>query len=129
MIPILFFTLCVSFAGVDDCSYEWITIPSELIPEWYLSLGGTREDVELVSAFYVPQLKLVVVSEVHTIESIIHEREHILCELEWKDETMRKLCNMKVDLPYLTQSTRPQDATPTPPLISEKLAYSSKYQW
>lgn len=100
-----FFTLCVSLAGVDDCSYSWEVIQDRAeFEDIYVNKYNGTSDPVTVAAFTIQSAKVVVLTPGKFIEQITHEYWHVICNLEYdlhKEYELAKNCHMKVDLVYL----------------------------
>ena len=107
MIPILFFSLCVTFAGVEDCDYEWIVFEPDELRAKYLSFDGQQE-IDKVGAFYISAERTVYLSTEKTLESLLHEIKHIECSIQLKLDLKfdTYYCNFLVDLVYTVAPQR-----------------------
>lgn len=133
MTPFFFLIpLCLSLGGVDqDCNYQYEVLPSmDLLQERY-QLYMDSTDVGLVKGFYSNAEKTMFVSPLDTVETILHEIEHIKCFNDFpvgRDIELLNMCNFKVDQHLLSQSIRPESDkiginTIPIPEISDKMAF------
>lgn len=103
MTPLFFFfTLCVSYAGADNCDYSWVVV----------------DDLDSAGS-YDPTTKTVHVSPYRISEVMTHEIKHIKCGLMYENDYTLDItfCNYTVDLEYTKQSIRniPTSSPPTHP--------------
>jgi len=125
MTPIFFFfSLCIPFAGSDDCSFEWELLPLEEIQTKYVEYGGKRDPLT-VNGFTVDSERKLFAT---TIPILIHEIEHAYCILENKELVERGFCHFRVDSIYLVQGSHDVAPTPEPPTISQKLRYTMMFR-
>jgi len=125
MTPIFFFfTLCIPFAGSEDCTFEWEILPLDEIQDLYVFYEGKLDHTKVGGFTVASERKLFASS----LPILLHEIEHAYCILENKELVERQFCNFRVDSFHLVQGSHDVDPTPTPPIISEKLRYTM-YNW
>lgn len=127
-------TLCVSISGVNNCSYEWNVINDRAeLEAIYLKYDG-KDEPSRVNGFTINSEKKVFLSSKNIIETIIHERKHVVCNLSLAGNPSEAwYCNFKVDLEYTAQSTRPESDKIGVndiiiPKISEKMKINTSFQ-
>lgn len=123
MIP-LFFMLCVSFSGGEDCDYTWTLIND--FEEWsylhdYYNVSGTPQTTGGFTLF--PQNEIFLWKNTDELE---HEKEHVQCNKKSTNLMERYACNQKIDTrDIILQSTRNSYQSTESPKISGKLLDST----
>lgn len=127
MTPLLFLfsTLCIISNGEQDCSFQWTEIEDrvEFEEQYELYKGDSNLDSERVGAFTVTSERKIFYFETN-MNTVVHEIDHAKCIIENKNLSLRELCHVTLDTKdQASKSTHEIDETPTPPIVSNKMAF------
>lgn len=96
MIPSLFFILCITVSGGDEnCDYQWDVINDA--EKWaalhnIYDVGGTPGTTNGFTV--LSEKRIFVLSDAHTLQTISHEVEHVICHVE---QPLDQRCHTAVD--------------------------------
>ena len=108
------YPLHIEFQGVQYDDYSWKVV----------------QQLDGIHGQYDPETKTVYTTPEKTIETIVHEIEHIKCRLSYPDDRYMQItyCDFKVDERYLVQGQRPHYTPPQALEISNKMYYTSLFE-
>ncbi len=122
---LIFTPLCVIFAGEENCDFDWTQVKDRAyFEELYVFYEGPGDPSSVGAFTVVTENRKRVYFYDTDIETTRHEIDHIHCFLSRDTIAEIEQCNAIIDiLDRIKKSFNAADPTPTPPLITEKMAY------